>query len=158
MAAARRQHGRRIGDIFVGKGLITEGQLAVALEEQERTGQLLGEICVARFGVDRLRLADVLAAQWDEIEPPPGGPVADDPVRALLDDTRAAGEQLRRVTQRMDRRLAALEGSVAGIAEALAELRALVAPPAAPRRATRSKAGATARGATGTRAARRSAA
>ena len=59
---------RKIGAIFVEKQLITPGQLALALEEQEKTGRLLGEICVARYGVDRMRLADVLAEQWDGMQ------------------------------------------------------------------------------------------
>jgi chromosome segregation ATPase len=57
-----------IGTIFVEKGLITQDQLDVALEEQQKTGNRLGEILVERFGVSRLDLASALAEQWAEYE------------------------------------------------------------------------------------------
>ena len=57
-----------IGALFVEKGLITQEQLDVALEEQQRNGERLGEILVERFGVSRLDLASALAEQWAEYE------------------------------------------------------------------------------------------
>ena len=57
-----------IGALFVEKGLITQEQLDVALEEQQRTGNRLGEVLVERFGVSRLDLASALAEQWAEYE------------------------------------------------------------------------------------------
>ena len=57
-----------IGALFVEKRLITQEQLEIALEEQRRTGERLGEILVERFGVSRLDLADALAEQWAEYE------------------------------------------------------------------------------------------
>src|SRR5262245_11850724 len=54
--------------MFVEKGLITEEQLERALELQRATGDRLGEIIVAEFGVERLDLADALAEQWAEYE------------------------------------------------------------------------------------------
>ena len=57
-----------IGALFVEKGLITQEQLDVALEEQRRTGDRLGEVLVERFGVSRLDLASALADQWAEYE------------------------------------------------------------------------------------------
>lgn len=57
-----------IGALFVEKGLITQQQLDVALEEQQRTGTRLGEVLVERFGVSRLDLASALAEQWAEYE------------------------------------------------------------------------------------------
>ena len=59
---------RRIGTILVEKALITADQLATGLEEQQRTGRPLGEICVDRFKLDRLSLADALAEQWEEMQ------------------------------------------------------------------------------------------
>ena len=46
---------RRIGTILVEWSLITEGQLAQALAEQEETGRLLGEVLVSSYGISRLR-------------------------------------------------------------------------------------------------------
>ena len=57
-----------IGALFVEKGLITQEQLDIALDEQQRTGDRLGEILVERFGVSRLDLAGALAEQWAEFE------------------------------------------------------------------------------------------
>jgi chromosome segregation ATPase len=57
-----------IGTLFVEKGLITQEQLDLALEEQGNTGERLGEILVERFGVSRLDLASALAEQWAEYE------------------------------------------------------------------------------------------
>ncbi len=55
---------RRVGDLFVEKGLITKEQLDEALRMQKETGERLGEIVVGAFGVPRLELASVLAEQW----------------------------------------------------------------------------------------------
>jgi chromosome segregation ATPase len=57
-----------IGALFVEKGLVTQEQLDIALEEQQRTGNRLGEVLVERFGVSRLDLASALAEQWAEYE------------------------------------------------------------------------------------------
>jgi hypothetical protein len=62
-----------IGALFVEKGLITQEQLDQALEEQQATGNRLGEILVDRFGVSRLDLAGALAEQWAEYERQGGG-------------------------------------------------------------------------------------
>lgn len=59
---------RLIGAIFVEKGLVTAEQLERVLQLQDETGERLGEIIVARFGVSRLELASVLAEQWAELE------------------------------------------------------------------------------------------
>ena len=115
---------RKIGMIFVEKQLITPGQLALALEEQEKTGRLLGEICVDRYGVDRMRLADVLAEQWDGMqhEPVPAVFSAEEALRVLLDEAHATKAELRLKTGQLNKRLGALETLVAGVNEALANL------------------------------------
>ena len=123
---------RRIGAILVEKELITADQLEQALAEHEATGKLVGEICVARFGVERIRLADVLAEQWDEMQREhtqveaaavslSGQPV-ERVLRVLLDEARATRFELTRRTDELGRRLAALEDVVSRAGEALAAL------------------------------------
>jgi hypothetical protein len=136
---------RRIGTILVERQLITAGQLARALEEQGATGRPLGEICVERFGLDRLSLADALAEQWEEMQrverpsdesagsPPAAGAEADghaspdspgeDELRTLLEEAQAARLELEMRTDELGRRLAALETLVVGVSDALTELR-----------------------------------
>ena len=105
---------RKIGAIFVEKQLITPGQLALALEEQEKTGRLLGEICVARYGVDRMRLADVLAEQWDGLQNAAETRLRSRPrrrCRVLLDEAHATRAELRLKTGQLNKRLGALENA-----------------------------------------------
>ncbi len=68
MEAATVIQSRLIGAILVEKNLITGEQLERALQLQAETGERLGEIVVAEFGVPRLELASVLAEQWAELE------------------------------------------------------------------------------------------
>lgn len=132
---------RRIGTIFLERGLISEHELSLALAEQERSGRPLGEICVERFGLDRLHLADALASQWDEMRalpvddqlqgasPRPSGDVApealsdEDELRVLLEEAQAARAELELKTDELGQRLAALEALVADVSNALAEIR-----------------------------------
>jgi hypothetical protein len=58
---------RPIGDILVEKGLITSAQLETAVEEQKRTGKLLGEILIDHGAIDRLALAGALGQQWNPV-------------------------------------------------------------------------------------------
>ena len=55
---------RLIGALFVERGLVSQSQLAVALELQQESGQQLGQILVERFGVERADLAKVVAEHW----------------------------------------------------------------------------------------------
>lgn len=59
---------RRLGDIFVERGLITEDQLREALDHQRETGGKLGEILVELGLVTRVALAGVIVEQWDELK------------------------------------------------------------------------------------------
>ena len=54
---------RRLGEVLIAEGSITEAQLAAAIEEQERTGKRLGEILLATKSVSRLNLANAFAEQ-----------------------------------------------------------------------------------------------
>jgi hypothetical protein len=132
---------RRIGTILVEKRLISERQLELGLVEQRETGRPLGEICVDRFGLDRLSLADALAEQWEEMQgvqsaldvsaggsddpaaTETAGQEAEDELRALLDEAQAARVELAVKTEELGRRLAALEVLVVGVTDALTELR-----------------------------------
>ena len=54
---------QRLGNLTVEKGLVTEEQLAVAVEEQQRTGGLLGRILITQGLLDEEQLAQLLAEQ-----------------------------------------------------------------------------------------------
>ena len=58
---------RRLGDIFVERGLITGEQLGEALDQQRKTGDKLGEILVELGFITRVGLAGVISEQWDEL-------------------------------------------------------------------------------------------
>jgi hypothetical protein len=135
---------RRIGTILVERGLISADELGLALKEQEATGRPLGEICVERFGLDRLSLADALAEQWEEMQHPAAAtdvlaPEAEpehdaagedaaealsveDELRVLLEEAQAARDELTVKTDELATRLAALETLVVGVTAALSEL------------------------------------
>ena len=57
---------RRIGDILLAHGFVTEEQIAEATAEQERTQQPLGQILVGQGSITRLELASALAEQWSD--------------------------------------------------------------------------------------------
>jgi hypothetical protein len=102
---------RRLGDIFVERGLITDEQLKEALAKQCETGGKLGETLVDLGFVDRVALAGVIGEQWDELRVTEGGraaaerePVKDSQVEAL---TQALAERDRRIAQQ-DATIAAL--------------------------------------------------
>ncbi len=54
---------RRIGELLKAAGLVTEEQLAEALDEQERSAGRLGEILVRRGVVGELQVTQVLSNQ-----------------------------------------------------------------------------------------------
>ena len=54
---------QRLGSLAVEKGFITEEQLVSAVEEQHRTGGLLGRILIKQGALDEDRLAQLLAEQ-----------------------------------------------------------------------------------------------
>lgn len=58
---------RRLGDIFVERGLILDEQLQEALAVQRDTGGKLGEILVELGFITRVALAGVISEQWDEL-------------------------------------------------------------------------------------------
>lgn len=54
---------RQLGTLLADEGLLTETELELALDEQQRTGRLLGQIVVDRGYVSAFSLARVLSAQ-----------------------------------------------------------------------------------------------
>ncbi len=54
---------RQLGALLADEGLLTETELELSLEEQQRTGRLLGQIIVDRGFVSAFSLARVLSAQ-----------------------------------------------------------------------------------------------
>lgn len=54
---------RQLGTLLADEGLLTETELELALDEQRRTGRLLGQIVVDRGYVSAFSLARVLSAQ-----------------------------------------------------------------------------------------------
>ena len=59
-----------IGDVLLSHGFVDAATLAVAAEEQEKSGQPLGQILVERGAITRLELASALAEQWAEAPAP----------------------------------------------------------------------------------------
>ena len=55
--------GRRIGELLKAAGLITEGQLVEALQEQQRAGGRLGELLIQRCLVTELQVTQILSNQ-----------------------------------------------------------------------------------------------
>jgi hypothetical protein len=54
----------RVGDLLASKGLITQEQLAHALQESRATGELVGQVLLRKRWVFEDELARTLAQQW----------------------------------------------------------------------------------------------
>lgn len=73
VVGVKEQPRRLLGQILIEMLLISERQLEQALEEQNETGQFLGEILIAHGWLTRTALGDALRVQRDLlIEPDPG--------------------------------------------------------------------------------------
>ena len=81
--------GQRVGDLAKGLGLISEVQLERALEQQGRTGGLIGHILLEHGVLNEVQLAELLAQQ------------AEMPFVAKLEDTRVS-EKLAATLLRVD--------------------------------------------------------
>jgi hypothetical protein len=111
------EHRQAIGQILVGRGLITPQQLEGALEVQRATGGRLGEILVEHGLIDRMAIASALAKQWSS---QPHALGDDRPSVAAIEqglETLAADPG--HVTALLAR-IATLEGTVASLNETLA--------------------------------------
>jgi hypothetical protein len=112
---------RRLGDIFVERGLITDEQLKEALFKQCETGGKLGEILVDLGFVDRVALAGVIGEQWEELRVTPGGRKAAErgpSYDALVYDTQLA--VLKQALVERDRRIAQQDATISALLAQLA--------------------------------------
>lgn len=64
--AALAQHRRRLGDLLVARGVISEAALAQALQQQQASGARLGQVLLQQGSVSPEALADAVAIQ-DEL-------------------------------------------------------------------------------------------
>jgi hypothetical protein len=71
-AAVQEGVRRRIGEIFVERGLISDAELSRALTIQRTNGRRLGEVLVEHGAVTRLDLAGALADHWASMPAPVG--------------------------------------------------------------------------------------
>jgi cellulose synthase/poly-beta-1,6-N-acetylglucosamine synthase-like glycosyltransferase len=83
---------RRLGEVLVAQGLVTEEQLGWALDVQARTGSRLGSILVASGSVKRLALYRALAAEWQVPFADVTAATLDDELLAQVDPTQLAKE------------------------------------------------------------------
>ena len=95
---------RRLGDIFVERGLISEQQLQEALDQQRETGAKLGEVLVELGFITRVSLAGVIGEQWDERR-----------VTQTAQISSVVETALREQLAERDRRIAELEATIAAL-------------------------------------------
>ena len=56
---------KRLGEILVDQGFLTDAQIGQALDEQKRTGKQLGKVLVEKGFIEENKLLDVISAQID---------------------------------------------------------------------------------------------
>ena len=111
---------RKLGEVLIAEGAITEDQLAAAIAEQDRSGKRLGEILLARRTVSRLDLANAFAEQHaDARRPSPAQPPVDQDLARKLAQMETLLNQAVKDTEELNGRLAALEALIPAIGEAL---------------------------------------
>ena len=103
---------RRLGDIFVERGLITDEQLKEALAKQCETGGKLGETLVDLGFVNRVALAGVIGEQWEDLRATPGGKKAEK-CRPVV--CRAVEAVLKEALAERDRRIAQQDATIAAL-------------------------------------------
>ncbi len=65
---AANESWRKLGEIFVERGFVTQEQLDQALERQRETGERVGEALVAQGAISKFELAGALAEQMSQLE------------------------------------------------------------------------------------------
>lgn len=125
---------RRLGDLFVDRGLITEGQLQQALAHQRETGTKLGEVLVELGFITRVALAGIITEQWDELRlTERGRKTAETAARraAATGGTNVVEQALRQEIERLTADLAARDQRIAQQDATIAALLARVSGAAA---------------------------
>ena len=74
LEAALSADWRRIGEIFVGRGFVTEEELQSALDRQSQTGERLGEALVSLGVITKFELAGALGEQMSSLGESSVGP------------------------------------------------------------------------------------
>ena len=113
---------RRLGDIFVERGIISDEQLREALEQQRETGGKLGEVLVELGFITRVGLAGVISEQWDELRVSQSGRKT-----AETEARRAASKGSSVVEVALRERLEALTAELAGRDRRIAQQEATIA-------------------------------
>jgi hypothetical protein len=108
---------RRLGDICVERGLITEEQLRQALVQQGESGTKLGEVLVDLGFVTRVGLAGVIREQWDDLRVAHGGAKASESSVGLRDQVRALTTEL----AERDKRIAQQDATISALLSQLAD-------------------------------------
>ena len=85
---------RLLGQMLIEMGLISEHELSQALEEQQETGQFLGEILIAHRWVSRRAVGDALRAQRGLLTEPEPGLGGRPQVREAEEPATAAGRRM----------------------------------------------------------------
>jgi hypothetical protein len=128
-----------LGELLVERGLLSQRQLDLALQEQKRTGRRLGEVLVAFGFVSHEALSNTLLEQVGlavpepvvEVEPAPPLLVATEPTPAApmivrLDADRGEGAAERKAAE-LEAQLLEFERRSIEIQATIAEMRQLVA-------------------------------
>jgi hypothetical protein len=108
---------RRLGDIFVERGLISEEQLREALVQQRETGAKLGEVLVELGFVTRVGLAGVISEQWDDLRLSQGGRKAAESGASMRERVRALTEEL----AERDKRIAQQDATISALLSQLGD-------------------------------------
>ena len=102
---------RRLGDICVERGLISEEQLQQALVHQSESGTKLGEVLVELGFVTRVGLAGVLSEQWNDLR-------VSQSSQAPAESSLGLREQVRALTAELaerDKRIAQQDATIAAL-------------------------------------------
>lgn len=84
LEAALSESWRRLGEIFVMRGFVTQEQLDQALSRQRKTGERLGEALVALGAISKFHLAGALAEQMATADGSPAAETGDDAASGTL--------------------------------------------------------------------------
>jgi MSHA biogenesis protein MshE len=102
---------RRLGDICVERGLISQEQLQKALDHQSESGTKLGEVLVELGFVTRVGLAGVLSEQWNDLRVSQGAQAKSESSLGLREQVRALTAEL----AERDKRIAQQDATISAL-------------------------------------------